>query len=319
MAYAPAGTTTQTPSLTNQIQTYYDRVGLDRLEAMFRFAQIGENKPIPQYSGKTIQFYRFALPGFNTVPAAEGVIGAPIVPTTSLVTATIEQYSDFESKSALLTETDIQTSASMQMVDDLSYRAAGSTDTIIRIEVDSNTAALTPTQGTYFSAADSKANVTLLEGINVRPKMDNKYMGICHPYVVYDLISDNTAGGFIDSLKYASGQQVLNGEVGEVGRVRWLTSTNVGTSGTAPNVLYYAYIFGQGGIGIVDLSGKGPDRIQDPRNEKFTVRVIPGGPSPADPVGEIAIYASYRFVFTAKTLDTTNLRFKIVQCDASLV
>lgn len=319
MAYQPAGTTTQTATLTNQIQTYYDRVGLDRLEAMFRFAQIGENKPIPMYSGKTIQFYRFALPGFNTVPAAEGVIGAPVVPSTSLVTATIEQYSDFESKSALLTETDIQTSASMQMVDDLSYRAAGSTDTIIRTEVDSNTAALTPTQGTYFSAADSKANVTLLEGINVRPKTDNKFMGICHPYVVYDLISDNTAGGFIDALKYASGQQVLNGEVGEVGRVRWLTSTNVGSSGTAPNVLYYSYIFGQGGIGIVDLSGKGPDRIQDPRNEKFTIRVIPGGPSPADPVGEIAIYASYRFVFTAKTLDTTNLRFKIIQCDASLV
>jgi N4-gp56 family major capsid protein len=221
-----------------------------------------------------------------------------------------------------LQETDIFNTKE-RMVLDLSYRAAGSVDTIIRTEIDSATGAMHATQGVYFSAQDSKAQVALMEGVNVRPRMGDigvgKYMGICHPYVVYDLISDNTAGGFIDSMKYANGQQVLNGEVGEVGRVRWMTSTNVGSTGTAPNVQYYSYIFGEGGVGIVDLSGKGPDRIQDPRNERFRVNVIEPGPNPADPVGEIAIYASYRFVFAAKILDATNYRFSIIKSDASLV
>lgn len=318
MAYAPPGSTTQSAGFTHQATVYYDRVALDRLEAMFRFATVCEPKPMPQNSGKTIQFARYTLPGFNTNPASEGVIGTPVPQTTTTISATVEQYSDFMSDSSLLSETDIFNTVE-KMASDLSYRAAGSVDTIIRTEIDSNTSAQVATQGTYFSAADSKANVALLEGINVRPKMDNKYMGVCHPYVVYDLISDNTAGGFIDALKYANGQQVLNGEVGEVGRVRWLTSTNVGTTGTAPNVLYYSYIFGEGGIGIVDLTGRGPDRVIDPRNERFKLNYVKGGPNPADPVGEIANYVSYRFVFAAKTLDTTNLRFKSVKADASLV
>lgn len=318
MAYAPPGSTTQSAGFTHQATVYYDRIALDRLEAMFRFAQVCEPKPMPLNSGKTIQFARYALPGFNTNPSAEGVIGTPVAQSTSTVSATVEQYSDFMSDSSLLSETDIFNTVE-KMAADLSYRAAGSSDTIIRTEIDSATTPQVSTQGTYFSAADSKANVALLEGINVRPKVGNKYMGVCHPYVVYDLISDNTAGGFIDSLKYANGQQVLNGEVGEVGRVRWLTTTNVGTTGSAPNVLYYSYIFGEGGVGIVDLTGRGPDRVIDPRNERFKLNYVKGGPNPADPVGEIANYVSYRFVFAAKILDSTNYRFKSIKADASLV
>lgn len=322
MSYQPAGISTQTASLAHLATVYYDRIGLDRLEAYFRFAQVCEPKPMPANSGRTIQFARYTLPGFNTNPAAEGVVGSPVLQTSTTVSATVEQYSDFMSASSLLQETDIFNTKE-RMVMDLSYRASGSVDTIIRTEIDSNSSALKSTQGSYFSASDSKAQVALLEGINVRPKNGEigkgTYMGVCHPYVVYDLISDNTAGGFIDALKYANGVQVLNGEVGEVGRVRWMTSTNVGTSGSSPNVLYYSYIFGEGGVGIVDLAGRGPDRVQDPRNERFRVNVIEPGPNPADPVGEIAVYASYRFVFAAKTLDSTNLRFAIVKADASLV
>lgn len=316
--YAPAGSTTQTPSLLHLATVYYERASLERLEAMFRFYQVCEPHPIPQGAGKTIQMNRYTLPGFNTVPAAEGVIGAPVPQATTTVSATVEQYSDFMSASALLEETDINPTND-RMADDLSYRASGTVDTIIRTEIDSNTSALKATIGATLSAADFKSQVALLQGINVRPRFDNYWFSVIHPYVVYDLISDNTAGGFIDSLKYTAGRQVLQGEVGEVGMCRLLTSTNVGTSGTAPNVLYNTYIMGSGGIGIIDLSGRGPDKVVDPRKERFKMNVVKGGPSPADPVGEISSYVSYRFVFAAKTLDTVNLRFSIVQANASLV
>jgi N4-gp56 family major capsid protein len=213
---------------------------------MFRFHTVGEPHPLPQGSGKTLQMYRFALPGFNTTPAAEGVIGSPVQQASSTISVTVEQYSEFMSASALLEETDIN-NTNNQMVEDLSYRAAGTVDTIYRLEVDSQTTPQVSTIGAYLSAADFKASVAKLEGINVQPRMDNKYLSVLHPYVVYDLISDNTAGGFIDALKYASGQQVLAGEVGEVGRCRLLTSTNVGTTGTGATLQYYTYIFGKGG------------------------------------------------------------------------
>lgn len=318
MAYQPAGVTTQTASLTHLATVYYERRSLSRLEAMFRFYQVGEPHDIPQGSGKTIQMNRYTLPGFNTQPSAEGVVGAPIPQATTTVTATVEQYSDFMSASSLLTETDINPTND-RMADDLSYRASGTVDTIIRTEIDSNTSALVSTIGVYLSASDFKANVAKLLGINVRPRFDNYFFSVIHPYVVYDLISDNTAGGFIDALKYTTGRTVLNGEVGEIGMCRLLTSTNVGTTGTAPNVQYYTYIMGEGGLGIVNLTGKGPTGVTDPRNQRFTLTTVKGGPSPADPVGEIASYVSYRFVFAAKTLDTTNLRFAIVKADASLV
>lgn len=318
MSYAPAGSTTQTPTLLHQATVYYERRSLERLEAMFRFYQVCEPHPIPQGSGKTIQMNRYALPGFNTTPSAEGVIGSPVQQASATLTATVEQYSDFMSASALLEETDINPTVD-RMSDDLSYRAVGSVDTIIRTEIDSNSSANQATLGAFLSATDFKKAVALLLGINVRPRFENYFFSVIHPYVVYDLITDNTAGGFIDALKYMAGRQVLNGEVGEVAMCRLLTSTNVGTSGSSPNVLYNTYVMGSGGIGIVDLSGRGPQQVVDPRKERFRLNVVKGGPSPADPVGEIATYVSYRFVFAAKTLDTTNLRFKIITADASLV
>lgn len=318
MPYAPAGSTTQTAALTHQATVFYERANLDRLYPMFRFAQIPEPHPMPMNSGKTIQMKRYGLPGFNTTPAAEGVIGSPVGQSSSTVSATVEQFSDFMSASALLSETDI-TNTREQMKEDLSYRAAGTVDTIIRTEIDSNSSALVSMQGAALSAADFKANVALLKGINVKPLQGEDFVVVQHPYVTFDLISDNTAGGFIDALKYANGTQVLNGEVGKVGGCRIMESTNVGSSGSAPSVLYYTYIFGKGGFGIVDLMGRGPDKVTDPSNERFTLREIEGGPNPADPVGEIAYFTSYRFVFTCKTLDSTNLRLKVVKSDASLV
>jgi N4-gp56 family major capsid protein len=307
MPYSPPGSTTQTSALAHLATVKYEKRGLDRLKAKFRFAQICDPHPLPQNSGKTLQMYRFSLPGFNTVPSSEGVIGSPVPQSSSTLTATVEQYSDFESSSALLEETDINPTV-MQMVEDVSYRASGSVDTIIRTEVDSNTGAQVSTISSYLAAADIKKQIALMEGVNVEPFDGDRYFGVIHPYVVYDLISDNTAGGFIDALKYASGQQVLNGEIGEIARCRFLTSTNVGSTGSSPNVQYYTYVFGRHGIGIVDLEGRGPDRIQDPKNEQFKVNVVKGGPNTADPVGEIGSFASYRFVFAAKTLDSTNYR-----------
>src|SRR5207302_11342022 len=249
-AYAPAGSTTQTPTLLHLATVFYERSSLDRLTPFFRFYQVCEPHPVPLNSGKTIQMKRFALPGFNTIPAAEGVIGTPVQQSSSIVTATVEQYSDFMSASSLLGETDTN-QTNDQMADDLSYRAAGTSDTIIRTEIDSNSSAVKATIGAALSAADFKKQVALLAGINVRPRFDTYFFSVIHPYVVYDLISDNTAGGFIDALKYTSGRQVLAGEVGEVGQCRLSTSTNVGTDGVAdPNTKYYTYIMGKGGIGI---------------------------------------------------------------------
>jgi len=282
----------------------------------FQFSNVCEPHPIPQKSGKTIQMFRFGLPAFNVVPAAEGVISNPVQQSSTAISATVEEYSDFMSSSSLLDETDINDTV-YQMVDDLSYRAAGSVDTVIRQEVDSNVGSFVATLGNNFSALDVRAQVAFLKAIDVRAFDDGDYRGVIHPFVEYDLTADNVAGGFIDCMKYQHGTELLNGEIGKVGGTRFMSTTNVSTSGSSPAVLYNTYIFGRGSMGIVDLEGRGPDRIEDPEAQKFRINIVKGGPSPADPVGEIGTFCSYRFVFTAKTLDGNRIR--IIQADASLV
>lgn len=322
MSYAPAANTTQTPTLAHYPTVYYDRMKLDRLEQLFRFASVCEPRTIPAGSGKTTQMYRFTLPAANTNPSAEGVVGSPFTQTSTTVSATVEQFSDFTSASELLLVTDISDTTA-RMVDDMSYRGGKTVDVLYRTEFDSNPSASTPTLGAYFAAADARANRSRLTGIDVRPRAGGDFVGIIHPFVSYDLTADNTAGGFIDVLKYQNSGRLIDspmyGEIGKIAGVRFLETTNVATTGSAPNVLYSTYIVGEGAVGMIDLTGKGPSKIVDPRNESFKVNIVPGGPSPADPEGNIGQYVSYWFATVAKTLDSTNLRYKIVTADSSLV
>lgn len=256
-------------------------------------------------------------------------MGAGLPLTTSTVSATVSEYADFVTISTLLEETAIDP-ITQNAAEQLGYRAGLSVDTITRNEFDANVASVSlNTLGAYASAADFRRIVALLRAGNVRPKQADEFLGLIHPYIVYDLQADNTAGGFIDLTKYgdnASGKLMRGGieglgegVVGSVGGVLLKTSTNVTTSGSAPNVLYYTYVTGKGAVGSVDLAGRGPSRIENPATQSFKINTVRGGPQIADPAGMIGAAVSYRFVYVAKTLDTSTYRYRIMTADASLV
>jgi N4-gp56 family major capsid protein len=291
---------------------------LDVLKKKLRFMSATEPDIIPKRSGKTIQWFRYSVLPVGTTPSAEGVVGTSLALDTNTVSATVSEYSDFITLSSLLIETAIDPIAE-NAADILSYRAALSVDTITRIEFDSNAAAEIGTLGGVLAAADFRRCKALLEGIDVLPRDNDEFLGIIHPYCVFDLLSDNTAGGFIEVQKYARPESMITGEVGKVNGVRLVGTTNVKTSGTAPNVLYWTYVVGRGAVGAVDLAGTGPSKIVDPTKQMFKLNVIKGGPSIADPEGKIGSAVSYRFVFVVKTLDSTNLRYKMIKSDVSLV
>jgi N4-gp56 family major capsid protein len=319
MPSVPVGTTTQNPGLLHQASAiYFVKKGLDRLMPELYFWQLGYKVTMPRNMGRTIQMFRFNLPGQNTVPAAEGVNPNPVPQSSYPITSIVEQYSDYMDSSTLYDETDINSiGAAAQMVEDLSFRAALSVDSIARAEVDSNTAYTVPTIGANLSVADFKANVTLMKGSNVRPYGSGDWMAVIHPYVEYDIMSDNTAGGFIDCMKYQNGIKLLNGEIGKVAGCRIMSSTNVNITGTAPNQLYSAYVFGYQAFAVIPLAGSGPSTVTDPKNERFKVSVVKPGIGPANPTGEIGTIASYRFVMASKITDPQRMR--IITCDASLV
>lgn len=318
MAYAPAGNLTTSAGLTNQIAIYYARKALDQLMKKFRFKSVTMPDSIPLRNGKTVQWYRYSLLAANTTPSAEGTVGTSLPLTTTTVSATVSEYSDFITVSSLLKETAIDpiiTSAAEQ----LSYRAGLSVDTITRTEFDSATATELSTLGAAMTVGDVRRAKALLEGADVLPLEDDNFVMISHPYATYDIQSDNTAGGFIDVMKYADPSRMLTGEVGKISGVRIVHSTNVKTSGTAPNVLYWNYLVGKGAVGSVSLAGVGPSDVVDPTRQNFKINTGPGGPTLADPEGMIGGWVSYRFTYVPKILDSTVYRFKMIKADSTLV
>jgi N4-gp56 family major capsid protein len=319
MAYAPAANLTTSPALTHFQATYYEKKGLDRLGTKFQFRSACEPDIMPLRSGKTIQFYRYSQLGANTTPASEGTIGTSLSPASATISATIVEYGDFINGSSLVLKTAIDP-IKENFADLLGYRAGFSADTIVRTEFDSNLSSVQQlTLGATLTANDLRRAVSSLEGVNVLPKMANEFVGIFHPYVLYDLQSDNSAGGFIDVMKYANPDAIVSGEVGKMAGVRIVKSTNVATTGTAPAAKYYGYVVGKGAVGAIDLAGNGPSAVTDPMKQAFKINVIDGSPSIYDPMGMIGFAVSYYFAFVAKTLDSTTYRYKIILADSSII
>ncbi len=321
MPYAPAGMLTTSGGLTHQPAAYYKRTALDQLMKKFVFMSVTEPDDIPLREGKNIQWYRVDLPTANTTPSAEGTVGTSLAYSTATISATVSEYSDFITASTLLVEVDIAPTVE-NMSKWLGYRAGLSVDTIVRIELDSPTTSVQlATIGPYLTAADFAQARALLKGQDVmgREMNGDEFVAILHPFVEYDLMADNSAGGWIDAKKYTTPEDIINGEVGKIAGCRCIESTNVGTTGTAPNVQYYTYVVGDNAIGAVNLSGRGPSKVVDPRKQAFKTNVIMGKPQMADPEGKIGAAVSYRFVFAAKLLDTNVYRYYQILADASLV
>jgi len=326
MAYSPAGNTTASAGLAHLATVWYNRRGLDQLKKRFRFYNACEPDMVPRRSGKTVQWFRYNLLGANTTPAPEGTVGNSNTLSSTTLSGTVAEYSDFITVSTLLDETAIDPIV-QNGAEQLGYSAGLSVDTIIKAAFDGQSGAvLSPaTLGTYATVDDLRRCKAILEGADVRPKDDRYYYAILHPYIIYDIKSDSTAGGFIDLMKWADPKVFLepanpfDDPVGIVDNVKIWATTNVTTTGSAPNVLYSSYVVGRGAAGAVDLQGSGPSKIEDPSKQAFRINVIRGGPQIADPAGMIGAAVSYRYVFLAQILDTVNLRYRIFKPDASLV
>lgn len=321
MPASPAGMLTTSPQIGHYPAAYYKRRGLDRLLKRFVFISVCMPDEIPLREGKVIQWYRVDVPAANTQPSPEGNSQNPLAYGTSVVTATVQEYSDHISASTFMTETDISPTAE-NMVDWLSYRAGLSSDTIVRIELDTlpsgNHLSM---EGTAFSGADASVARTLLRAVDVEgTALDGEeFVGFIHPYIEYDLMADNSAGGWIDAKKYTTPESIINGEVGKIGGVRFVSTTNGGTATVGGNTVYNVYIIGTGAIGAVSLAGRGPSKVRNPKAQTFKVKVITGGADKSDPEGKIGTIVSYRFVFAAKLLDTSTYRYYIVDADPTLV
>ena len=308
MAYSPATNLTTSAGLPHIQVTYYKKKALDRLQKKFLFRNACMTDMIPKQEGRTVQWFRYYNLSANTTPSAEGVVGTGISPTSRVVSATVSQYTAFLTIADFLTDTAIDPLVENH-ADLLGYQAGLSVDTITRNVIDAESSSTDQTLlGSFFRVADLRNSRHALQAIDVQPMEDGQFYCILHPYVSYDLVNDPAAGGLADIVKYTDPKNSPlvkyedRGLITSVAGVRVVESTNVKEQ-TTPN-RYRAYVFGKDGIGCVDLAGRGPSKVVDPKKTRFNVNIIrPESGSIADPEHVIGAAISYNFVFTAVVLD----------------
>lgn len=327
MAYAPAGNLTSTGSLDHYASVYYKKKGLDRLMKKFVFRDACVDDMLPKMVGRTAQWFRYSNFTANTTNTTEGTVGTSQTLSSRILSATVSQYTSYITVSDLLQDTAldpvVQNAAEL-----LGYQAGLSVDTICRNIIDSGTGASASMLGATFRVADLRNQRSQMQGVDIEPSDGNEFLTIMHPFVSFDLVNDPAAGGLADIFKYTAPMPTPlvkyedRGVVTHVAGCKVIESTNVKITSGSPN-LYRVYIFGKGAVGAVDLEGRGPNKISDPRKQRFAINTIKGSPSIADPEGVIGAAVSYNFVFTVVILDGTPTiggvyRFRYIDASSTI-
>ena len=263
--------TTLLAGLSPEMKTFYDMTLIDEAQANLVHGQFAQKKPIPQGSGKTIEFRKFASLPKATTPLTEGVTPDGKSLTVTAITATVAQYGDYITMSDVLELTTID-NVILEATKLLGRQAGLTLDTIVRNVMHSGTnVTYCPKIGTNGAETEvtSRANldntcqltvkvvqqvVAKLRGQNA-PTIGGKYVAIIHPYVAYDLMRDPE---WIDAHKYAKPENLYEGEIGEVAGVRFVQTTE---AKIYENGVFGTLFLGDGAYGDTEITGGGLQTI----------------------------------------------------------
>lgn len=227
-------TTTQ-PSLSAEMKTFYENTLIDMAEPKLVHDRFADKYPIPKNGGKTIEFRKYSPLEKATVPLVEGVTPAGNSLSVSTVTAAVNQYGDYIKLSDMLELTAIDNNV-VQSTKLLGSQSGRTLDTITREIINSGThviyapdengnEVLTREQldstcalnvDTIFRAASQ------LEAMNADGVDGENYVAIIHPYAAYDLMRSPE---WVDVHKYSDPESIFKGEIGSLGNVRFVKST----------------------------------------------------------------------------------------------
>ena len=141
-----------------------------------------------------------------------------------------------------------------------------------------------------MSYAEIREAVATLKNQNAKPLVDNKYVGIIHPYAEYDIFADtNVLASF--QYAYPRGPQnpLAKGEIGDFYGVRWVVTTNArvfGSQGASGADVYATMVLGRQAYGVVDYDQIGARVLVKPVGSA-------GGLDPLDQMGTVGWKAAH--------------------------
>ena len=263
--------TTLLDGLSPEMKTFYDMTLIDEAQANLVHGQFAQKKPIPQGSGKTIEFRKFASLPKATTPLTEGVTPDGKSLTVTAITATVNQYGDYITMSDVLELTTID-NVIVEATKLLGRQAGLTLDTVVRNVMHSGTnvtycpkvaADGVETEVTSRSNLDNTCQLTVkviqqvvakLRAQNA-PTINGKYVAIIHPYVAYDLMRDPE---WQEAHKYAKPENMYEGEIGEIAGVRFVQTTE---AKIYENGVFGSLFLGDGAYGVTEITGGGLQTI----------------------------------------------------------
>ena len=232
---------TDTEGLSVEMKTFYTEQLIRKQGPKLVHEQFGMNAPIPARKGDRAEFrYRKTLPK-ALKPLTEGITPDPSKMTIVPIYAEAEQYGDWLGYTDKLSLTAIDPIVS-EMTVALSEQAGLTNDTVVREIINGGTNVRFATSGTgtgddkaiysrneiddtcLISVKDVYKMAAILRAANA-PTKDGYFVAIAHPYVIYDLMMGAPDKMWKDVMSYAKPENMLKGEVGEIGGVRFVSTS----------------------------------------------------------------------------------------------
>lgn len=298
-----------------EIAAFYDRTLLERGIPSFLHTRFAQVKDIPRMAGvSTVKFRRYASLTAQTTPLAEGITPSGSALSVTDITVTVSQYGDYVTVSDVLTY-ESQDAVLMEAAELLGEQAADTIDQITRDVLVSGTNVYYGGDATtrLELAAGDNITLTLIKkatrllkngnakkitrmvnpstGYNTEP-IPASFIGIVHGDTAYDL---EGLSGWTPVEKYSSQATVMEDEIGKVGQVRFLESSNAKifqNAGASNEEIYVTLIMGANAYGTTRISGEALKNIVKPL----------GSAGSADPLDQRAT-SGWKATFAAKILN----------------
>jgi N4-gp56 family major capsid protein len=259
--------TSVTSNLAQEVQTYYEKVFLDRAQYELVMKEGAQTRTHATGQGRTVNFTRYNPLTVITSPLGEASNPVTCPINASTVAMTLSEYGLTTTHGKLLTLVSID-SGMKEKVELVGQNMGETLDQLVRAELQNgssyygnNHTVSTFTTGDTLDACDIRLMVQQLELNKANPYKDGLFLGKTDPYSKYNLLGDTT---WVNSKTYSDVKDLYNGEMGELYQVRWLLNKNVSSGTEAAStassgvVRFYSYVHGDNAFGVYDLEQDTP-------------------------------------------------------------
>lgn len=264
------------------LQTWLYRKTLENFEPNLYFHKLGE-LPTVESGYNTVSWAKFDQIAASSVTtgttSTDGTTPADTAFNATAITADCVQYRIVVSMSDLVIENNVIPffAGATRAVGDAMARKI---DAVIQTEVMAGT-------NVYYASATQERTALLashvltagllnkasakLESFDA-PKFNGMYVAVITPAQLYDLRNDTTAGGWLDTNKYANPEQIFKGEIGALFGIRIVVSSHVQTFASSTTV-HPCIVLGRGAFGVGSW-------------QSLRVYATPAVPSDSDPLAQ---------------------------------